>query len=489
MSEKGCVILVGAGPGDPGLLTRKGLEALSQAEVVVYDRLVSREILELIPADARRIDVGKTAGRHPIPQPEINRILLEEAQAGHRVVRLKGGDCFLFGRGGEELELLVQNGIPFQVVPGVTSALAVPAYGGIPVTHRDFCSSVHIITGHKRADGALSLDYEALVRLHGTLVFLMSVSSMGEICRGLIAAGMDENTPAAVIERGTTPAQRKVLAPLSGIEKEAAAAAVSPPAILVVGPVCSLSEELDWFDRLPLKGLRVLLTRDEGAQKRLVPVLEQLGAQVFSAPMIRTVFRDFDPEVLKEPGPVIFTSAAGVEAFQRVLWAQGLDARSLAGKTFAAVGKGTAAALEAMGIRADFIPRVYNGLKMARQMVEEGFLRPGDSPLLLRGNLASRELPNVLEEGGIPCREVVVYDTLPLTPEELPPEFDAAVFTCASCVRSLEKALPEGALTGKTALCIGPRTAEAAREAGMNIQMAEEASADSLITLVKGMTL
>ena len=228
----GKVTLVGAGPGDPGLLTRKGLEALERADVVVYDRLVSPAILALMPEGAVKINVGKEASRHPVPQEQINRILLEQAQQGHNVVRLKGGDPFLFGRGGEELELLAEHRIPFEEVPGITSAIAAPAYGGIPVTHRDCCSSLHIVTGHQRAGKELAIDFEALVRTGGTLVFLMGVSALPTICAGLLDAGMAPDTPAAVVERGTTPAQRRVSASLAELPRAAEAAAVqSPPSL------------------------------------------------------------------------------------------------------------------------------------------------------------------------------------------------------------------------------------------------------------------
>lgn len=231
----GKVTLVGAGPGDPGLLTRKGLEALEKADVVVYDRLVSPAILALMPEGAVKINVGKEASRHPVPQEQINRILLEQAQQGHNVVRLKGGDPFLFGRGGEELELLAEHRIPFEEVPGITSAIAAPAYGGIPVTHRDCCSSLHIVTGHQRAGKELAIDFEALVRTGGTLVFLMGVSALPTICAGLLDAGMAPDTPAAVVERGTTPAQRRVSASLAELPRAAEAAAVQSPAVIVVG--------------------------------------------------------------------------------------------------------------------------------------------------------------------------------------------------------------------------------------------------------------
>ena len=216
--SKGVVYLVGAGPGDKELLTVKAARLIREAQVVVYDRLVSESIMELIPETAERIDVGKNVGNHPVPQHEINGILLREALAGKKVVRLKGGDPFVFGRGGEELELLSDNGVDFEVVPGITSSIAVPAYGGIPVTHRDFCSSLHIITGHARAGAELAIDFDALVRLKGTLIFMMSVSTVGRIASGLMAAGMERDMPCAVIENGTRAAQRKFVSDLEHIE-------------------------------------------------------------------------------------------------------------------------------------------------------------------------------------------------------------------------------------------------------------------------------
>ena len=245
----GKVTLVGAGPGDPGLLTVKGRQALEAAEVVVYDRLVSPAVLELIPDTARRIDVGKEASRHPVPQGRINQILLEEAQAGHQVVRLKGGDPFVFGRGGEELETLAQAGVDFAEVPGVTSAIAAAAYGGIPVTHRDYSSSLHIITGHAREGETLSIDFDALVRARGTLVFLMGVTAMPTIVQGLLAAGMDGGTPAAMVENGTLPTQRRCAATLATLPERAAEMDIRSPALIVVGGVCGLGDALCWFEQ------------------------------------------------------------------------------------------------------------------------------------------------------------------------------------------------------------------------------------------------
>mgnify|MGYP006070650005 FL=1 len=275
--KKGQVILVGAGPGDPELLTIKGRKAIESAEVVVYDRLVGQAIFDLIPENAERINVGKESSHHTVPQEQINQILLEKALEGKRVVRLKGGDPFLFGRGGEELELLSEHGVSFQEVPGITSAIAVPAYAGIPVTHRDCCSSLHIITGHQRAGKPLSINFEALVQTKGTLVFLMGVSALGEICRGLLEAGMEPDMPAAVIEKGTTPSQRPILATLSTLPETAKAEKVKSPAIIIVGKVCAYSNQFDWFDHLPLKGKTVIVTRPKERAGTLSERLRALG--------------------------------------------------------------------------------------------------------------------------------------------------------------------------------------------------------------------
>lgn len=244
MIKKGKVCLVGAGPGDPGLMTLKGAKRLSEADVVVYDRLVGEEILEMIPEGAEKIDVGKQSGNHPVPQDEINRILLEKALEGKFVVRLKGGDNFVFGRGAEELELLAEHGVPFEVVPGITSAIAGPACAGIPVTHRGLSSSFHVITGHKRENGSLDIDYEALVRSGGTLVFLMAVQNAAEIAAGLAAAGMGKDMPCAMIENATLPCQRRIMSDLEHLDADMKKAAIKPPALLVVGKVCALSEKL-----------------------------------------------------------------------------------------------------------------------------------------------------------------------------------------------------------------------------------------------------
>jgi uroporphyrinogen III methyltransferase/synthase len=265
MAEKGSVILVGAGPGDPGLLTLAGKAAIENADVVLYDRLVGSEILALIPPTAIRIDVGKHKGRHTVPQEEIRQLILCHARAGKTVVRLKGGDPYLFGRGAEELEQVAREGIPFRVIPGVTSALAVPAYAGIPVTHREYASSLHILTGHGKEGNPPDIPYAELARLKGTLVFLMGLAAVDKICSGLILAGLPEDTPAALIENGTCANQRKLLATLATLPERSQAAAIASPALLVVGEVCRLAPVLDWTACLTLQTCQAIPTQTHEA--------------------------------------------------------------------------------------------------------------------------------------------------------------------------------------------------------------------------------
>lgn len=488
----GSVILVGAGPGDPGLLTQKGRQAIENAQVVVYDRLVSPAILSLIPRDAEKINVGKESSNHLVPQEEINRILLRKAQEDKRVVRLKGGDPFLFGRGGEELELLEAAGIPFQVVPGVTSALSVPAYAGIPVTHRDFCSSVHIITGHARAGAELHIDFEALRRTGGTLVFLMSVSSLPRICRGLLDAGMAPDMPAAVVERGTLPRQRKLVSTLEKLPSEAEKAGVKSPAIIVVGKVCALSSRFDWFDGLPMKGKTVVVTRPEDRSGTLTQRLRELGAEVVDYPCIRTVAREENPELekamenLSRYRCLVFTSPAGPEIFSRRLRAAGRDARALSGLTLAAIGPKTAKAMERFGVTADLVPETYDSDHLAKA------LEAVEGPVLLcRASRGSTALPEMLERKGIPFADVPVYDTVYAAPA--PQKVDALLgetllvtFTSASTVRGFVESLPGRDLKNVIGCCIGKQTEAEAKKYGLATVVSQEATMESLVECILG---
>ena len=488
----GTVILVGAGPGDPGLLTRKGLEAIAQAEVVVFDRLVGPEILGLMPENAEKIDVGKQASNHPVPQHRINQILLEKALEGKRVVRLKGGDPFLFGRGGEELELLKENGIPFQEVPGVTSALSVPAYAGIPVTHRDYCSSVHIITGHAKAGSELKIDFDALRRTNGTLVFLMGVTALPMICKGLLDSGMAADMPAAVIERGTLPRPRKVISTLAELPKAAKDAKIVSPAIIVVGRVCGLSDSFDWFDNLPLKGREIIVTRPAERNGSLCDKLSALGASVTAYPCIRTVERVHNPELddaigrLNDYRFLVFTSPAGPEIFFRHLRKQHKDARALWNLKIAAIGPKTAGELEKFGVFADLVPETYDSDHLAQAMAQV------EGPVLLcRASEGSDAVPRLFAEKGIPYADIACYDTVYEAPNSKPVkelvESGAIVtFTSASTVRGFVRSLPDTDYSRIIGCCIGKQTAAEAEKYGIPVKIAEKATVESLIECIKG---
>ena len=486
--ETGCVYLVGAGPGDPGLLTQKGRELIETADVVVFDRLVSEEILRMIPEETERIDVGKNAGNHPVPQENINQILLEQAEDGKLVVRLKGGDPFIFGRGGEELELLAENGIRFGVVPGITSAVAAAAYGGIPVTHRDYCSSVHFITGHARAGKELTIDFEALVRLNGTLVFLMGVSTAGRIAEGLLSAGMDPQMPTAFIENGTRPDQRTFVQPLSEMGETVVKEQIHSPALIVVGKVCSLSEQFGWFQKLPLSGKSFLVTRPEEGASKLADGLSRLGASVTVHPCIRTSpvrpleIPDGDYDT------VVFTSAAGVKSYCEWLFENGQDMRAFCGMRIACIGSATAKALKAYGLVADFVPSVYSGQVLGEEMLASGFVTSESRVLLLRTNLASHDVTDCLEKAGVSYTDIPVYHTELLSwgRESAPgqvEDFDCVTFTSRSCVEGMMAGYePEShPWKGKTALCIGEKTAEAARSYGFEVVVSEKATIESMI--------
>ena len=489
----GNVILVGAGPGDPGLLTVKGREALAQAEVVVYDRLISPAILAMIPEGAEAIDVGKRAARHTVPQREINQILLRKAQEGKHVVRLKGGDPFVFGRGGEELEILAENGIDFQVIPGVTSAVAAAAYAGIPVTHRDCCSSLHVVTGHRREGTALDIQFRALVQGGGTLVFLMGVGALPEIVSGLLEAGMAPNTPAAMVERGTTPCQRRCGGTLSNLPERAAEMGISSPAVIVVGQVCAQAEKFDWFSRLPLKGRRILVTRPKERAGALSEKLRALGADVTEYPCIATVPLDPCPELEEALGSLsryewlAFTSPAGVEAVWRCLGRLGRDARAFGNIKLAAIGGGTAKALEGHGLSADLVPEVYDARHLGMALAGAAKARV----LILRAQEGSPALTEALSGAGVSYDDIAVYRTIYQNPRwaELRQalddgELELVTFTSASTVRGFVSTVGADADFGKiVGLCIGEQTAGEAEKHGIPVQVAEKATVDALVAL------
>lgn len=493
----GKVILVGAGPGDAGLLTIKGRQAIADADVVVYDRLVGPEILKFMPEQAERIDVGKQSNHHPVPQWQINEILLKKAQEGKNVVRLKGGDCFLFGRGGEELELLAQHGIPFEVIPGITSALSVPAYAGIPVTHRAFTSSVHIITGHAKAGCDLDIDFDALVRHKGTLVFLMSVANTPMILDGLMQAGMPREMPAAMIERGTLPGQRKVVAQVGTLAQRMQEEHIVSPAILIVGSVCALSDEFDWFDCLPLHGVTIAVTRPKARAGTLTDRLRQLGAEVISYPCIETqIIWPNMPVVealasLDQYQWLVLTSPAGVDALVQLLDAAEMDMRNLAHMKIAVIGAGTAQKLKEHGVRADYIPAIYDSMHLAEGLIR--LVQEGERVLMLRSEIGTPELPALLAQACVDCDDVPVYRTLYRNEHSqdmaaliTQKKVDVVTFTSASTVQGFVKSLPKDMnFTSFTALCIGPTTEKAAKDAGMRTITAANATIDAMLTTLQ----
>ena len=494
MSDRqGKVWLVGAGPGDAGLFTRKGYDVLQGADVVVYDALVGDGVLSCVPRDARTIDVGKRAANHTMPQEQISQVLLDEALAGNKVVRLKGGDPFLFGRGGEELELLSENGVPFEVVPGITSAIAVPAYNGIPVTHRDFTSSLHIITGHKRAGADYDIDFEALVRTKGTLVFLMGVRSLPDIMAGLMNAGMGADMPAAVLQEGTTAGQRRVVATVGTLADEADKAQIEAPAIIVVGGVSSLADQFAWYEKLPLAGCKVVVTRPAELMSTMSGRLRALGAEVLDVPAIATVPIVGNEALanafgrIGEYGWIVFTSPSGVRIFFEEMAASDVDIRSMAQARFAALGSGTANELKKHGIIADLVPAHATGEDLGKALAQEA--APGERILIPRARIGNKGLVDALSSFEVD--DVPTYDTVPLTDGlvDLASQFVqgrifCVAFTSSSGVRAFAEANSGLDLGSVQAACIGEKTRATAESLGMRTWMSETATMDSLTDLI-----
>lgn len=492
----GKVWLTGAGPGAVGLLTLKALEVLKTADVIVYDSLVGPEVLSVLPRQARYIYVGKRAGCHTMPQEEINQVLVSEAENGNNVVRLKGGDPFMFGRGGEELELLRQHNIPFEVIPGITSPIAVPEYNGIPVTHRDLSSSLHIITGHKKAGAEYDIDFEALVRTKGTLVFLMGISSLPDIAKSLIEAGMDPLMPAAVLSKGTTAGQKKVLSALSDLEEAVRQSRIETPAVIVVGKVCELSKNFAWYEDLPLSGCRILLTRPRDLISKTAAVFREKGAEVIEMPSIRIQPKE-DQKLLSSALKrmsfydwMIFTSPSGVRIFFEEMKKQKKDIRILGSLKIAAIGTGTKHALEDRGLFCDLMPDTYDGVSLGRALFD--VLSGGEHILIPRAASGNRELIQILQEKpDVQIDDVGIYETCCESRNLVPVgdlieagEIDWAVFTSASTVRGFAAALQDTCIEGMKAACIGEQTAKEARSLGMDVHVAKKASIDSLVRLV-----
>ncbi len=491
MGKNGHVTLVGAGPGDPGLLTLAGKAAIEKAEVILYDRLVGTGILAMMPASAEKIDVGKNKGNHPTPQAEINRLIADYALAGKNVVRLKGGDPYLFGRGAEELERLVPLGIRFTVVPGITSAIAAPACAGIPVTHRDYSSSLHILTGHGKENSPPDIPYNELARLGGTLVFLMGLSTAGDICAGLIAAGLPADTPAALIENGTRPNQRRLDGTVENLPRRAKENAIASPAVLVIGKVCALAEQFDWMARLPLWGKRILSVSSQTTGGRLAAALRAEGCQVDEHAGI--ILEPIAPPApfwreLCRYGWIAFTSRFGVECFFDGLFANKRDIREIAHARFAAVGSQTARELSQHGLAADFVPEDFNGKSLGDGLAR--LIGRDAKVLLFRAEAGGADLPDGLRNAGIAFDDVPAYRTIE---NRLDPEtrgkveaggYDAVTFTSASAAEAFAESLAGCDFSRITAYCIGETTAAAARRRGMRTTTSPEATIEAMARMI-----
>ena len=498
--KAGKVYLVGAGPGDPGLISEKGLKCLSQADVIIYDRLIDERLLGSAPLEAERIYVGKTAKEHTREQSEINQLLVEKARDGKTVVRLKGGDPFVLGRGGEEAEALADKSIPFEVVPGISSAIAVPAYAGIPVTHRNLASSFAVVTGHEDPSKASSsIAWERLATGVDTLVFLMGMENLPKIVAKLLEHGRPPNTPIAVIKDGTSPEQKTIVGSLKDIEDKVKERRLGPPAVIVVGEVVRLREKLRWFDNRPLFGKRILVTRARHQASALSRLLSEHGAQPVELPVIDiqaiadTEELDRTISGLEHYDWIVFTSVNGVSSFFQRLYDLKLDTRAFKGLKIGVIGPATAKALETRGIIPDYLPEVYTS---------QGFLAglnsrdiTGQRFLLPRADIADKELAEAISQLGAEVHEVTVYRTVPVTTAVsqvkemlLSREIDVITFTSSSTVSNLAALFNEGELAVSNAkiACIGPKTADTAARTGLEVDIvASENTIPGLVAAIE----
>ncbi|MEW9122172.1 MAG: uroporphyrinogen-III C-methyltransferase [Thermotaleaceae bacterium] len=497
----GKVFLIGAGPGDYKLITVKGLECIQEADVLLYDRLASEKLLSFAREDAERIFVGKAPTNHAYSQEEINQLLVQKALEGKTVARLKGGDPFVFGRGGEEaLELLKYN-IEFEVIPGITSAIAVPAYAGIPVTHRNVSSSFHVITGHEDPTKEENvIDYQALAKVEGTLIFLMGVNNLGKICKNLIAYGQSQNRPVAVIRRGTTQGQKMVIGTLGTIEEKVIAENITNPSIILVGEVVTLSESLKWFETKPLFGKKVLVTRTRQQASTLSKRIEDLGGEAIEFPTIQIEKPENFDEIDKAIGEIekyqwlIFTSVNGVQAFFERMKRLNFDIRLLYKAKLCAIGPATAKALEDMGFTIEYIPEEYKAEGIIEGLAEK--IKEGEHVLLPRADIAREVLISELEKLGARVDNIHVYRTvIPEQNRELLKDLliknaiDVITFTSSSTVRNFIHILGdenrELLNTIKIAV-IGPITEETTKALGIHIDIrAKEYTIDGLVSAIQ----
>ncbi len=482
-TKTGVVYLIGAGPGDPGLLTIKAKECIETADVVVYDYLASPYLLEYARKDAQIIYVGKKGGDHTLSQEGINQLLVDKARQGLDVARLKGGDPFVFGRGGEEAQELLSHGISYEVIPGVTSAVAAPAYAGIPITHRDHTSFVSFITGHENPDKKdSSMQWDVYAKSNATLVFFMGVKNLGNIVKNLVEHGKDKDTPVALVRWGTTTRQRTVTGTLDTIVENVKAAKLKSPAIIVIGHVVSLRDELAWFDKRPLFGRKIVITRARAQASSMVTALNKLGAQCIEIPTIRIdAPDDLTPlkesiENIKNYDWLVFTSVNGVKFFFDTLFDMGKDVRVLGHLKFACIGPVTKERLGDYGIISDILPETYRAESVADAFSAVDI--KDKKVLLPRAKKARTILPEELDKMGALVDDVVAYETglCEDGKEELVTllennEIDAITFTSSSTVSNfmslLESKDAQSLLKDVVVASIGPITSDTARSFGI----------------------
>ncbi len=505
MNKTGKVYLVGAGPGDPGLITVRGKSLLEKAEVVVYDYLANSKLLSYVPDDAELLYVGKIGGaKCSHTQEEINALLVEKVAQGKMVVRLKGGDPFIFGRGGEELEVMYEKGLPFEVVPGITSASAAATYAGIPITHRDHTATVAFLTGHEDPSKEHSnINWEKLATGAGTLVVYMGIKNLPIIVEKLLAFGRPAETPVAVVRWASTPQQKSVTGTLQNIAQVVKDTGITAPALIVIGDVVSLRNKLDWFEKRPLFHKRILVTRTREQASSLVLGLEERGASCLECSTINIQpledYKEFDGELerLEEYHWVLFTSINGIKYFFERLHAKGMDARDLKGPAFGCVGKATADALFQYGISADLIPSTFTGEGLAKSLLDQGV--EGRNILIPRAKEGQEYLPETLRGAGAQVVVVPVYQNIPedsqaeTVRKELGENgIDMVTFTSSSTVSNFIAMLKveskeelQQLLAGVKIAAIGPITAKTVVDSGLTVDVeAEEHSVDGLIDVI-----
>ncbi len=488
-TAKGKVYLVGAGPGDPGLITLKGVECIRRSDVIVYDYLASPSLLKHVSTHAETIYVGKQGGDHTMSQEAINALIVEKAKDGRTVTRLKGGDPFIFGRGGEEVEALADANIPFEIVPGVTSAIAAPAYAGIPLTHRKFTSTLAFVTGHEDPTKTESqIDWDALARGVGTLVFFMGVKNLPNIVKKLMECGMPADRPVALVRWGTTPMQEAVVGTMGDIVRRVKEAGLTAPAIIVIGDVVGLRKTMNWFEKRPLLGKRIVITRAREQASDLVDLLSDLGAECIECPTIKVEPpRDIKPldrsiDNLTSYDWIVFTSVNGVKYFFERLFKQNKDVRALAHIRVASIGPATTEKLFAFGIKSDIIPESYRAESLIEAFRKEDI--KGKKILIPRAAEARPILPQTLKKMGAGVDEVTAYQTRAvdetgvLLPRLEERTIDMITFTSSSTAKNFKALLPvekfETLIQGVTIASIGPITEKTAKQLGFDVHVVAE---------------